>query len=266
MIYLVGAGGFVGSAYARLFSHLGLAFTAITRESFDDHRGTACDILINANGNSKKYLADRDPMADFDQSVRSVAETLAAFDAKTYVLLSSGDVYADPSGPATTREAAPLTFEGQSRYGFHKYLAEQIVLARHPDCLVVRMGGFVGPGLKKNAVFDILTGGPVWLDPASTLQFISTDRAAGLVWSLVEQGVRGEVVNLGGRGMLRIGDLHAELGSASPFQDGAPTVRYELSLDKLAGFVGADALPESTAEVAAFVESWRRERGQTWSR
>ena len=44
-----------------------------------------------------------------------------------------------------------------------RYLAEQLVQAVHPRWLVIRMAGFVGLGLRKNAIFDMLTGATVWL-------------------------------------------------------------------------------------------------------
>src|SRR5262249_26049704 len=148
--------------------------------------------------------------------------------------------------PETTREHAPIDLTRVSRYGLHKHLAEQMVRAAHPAWLVVRMGGFVGPGLKKNAIFDMLCGDPVWLSPASELQFISTDAAARLVWGLVCAGVQREVVNLGAEGLLNLGAFHRAIGSTSAFKPEASTVRYELSLDRLRRLSGVP-LPRTDA-------------------
>ena len=79
MIYILGGNGFVGSAYARYCAAKGLPHQVITRENFARFESTACDVLINANGNSRKFLADREPLHEFDLSVRSVAASLAAF-------------------------------------------------------------------------------------------------------------------------------------------------------------------------------------------
>ncbi len=260
MIYLIGGNGFVGSAYARLFEARNLPFRIITRENYAAFRGTSCDVLINANGNSKKFLSTREPMTDFDQSVRSVARSIEDFRAGTYVLLSTGDVYPEQHAPSVTREDQQIDLTRQSRYGLHKMLAEQLVRGTQARWIVMRMGGFVGPGLKKNAIYDMLTGAPVWLAPSSELQFISTDRAASLVWRLVEKGVSGEIVNLGAKGLVHLGNLHKSLGSSSVFQDNAPTVRYELSLDKLASLVG-EPLPDARAEVDAFLAKARADIG-----
>ena len=252
MITIIGGNGFVGSAYVRLLAARGIAHQVVTRENYDSLRGTACDVLINANGNSKKFLASREPLNEFDQSVRSVTQSLQDFPCSTYVLLSTGDVYPDQSSPEVSREDQVIDPARQSRYGLHKSLAEQLVRGTQKNWLVMRMGGFVGPGLKKNAIHDMLTGAPVWLSPTSELQFISTDRAAELVWGMVQKGVRNEIVNLGATGTVNLGALHRKIGSASAFMTDAPAIRYEVCLDKLAK-LSAVTLPRSQDEVDAFV-------------
>ena len=256
MIYIIGGRGYVGSGFTRYCRSRGLPHQVITRENYDEFAGTSCDVLVNANGNSRKYLADRDPVAEFDQSVRSVALSLAAFTARSYVLISTGDVYDDTSSPATTGEDRELDLDRMSRYGVHKSLAERLVMGAHKDWLVVRAGGFVGPGIKKNAVFDILTNAKIWLSPDSELQFIHTDHAAEIVMGIVEQrGAGRQVVNLGAHGTVRLGELHAAIGSTGQFDPGAPTVRFELSLARLAA-LSPVAIPETRDEVNRFAAAW----------
>ncbi len=257
MIYIIGGNGFVGSAYARLCEARKLPHTVITRDNYDSLVGTSCDILVNANGNSKKFMADRDPKWEFDASVRSVLHSLEDFQSGAYVHLSTGDVYPDQASPAVTAEDTSIDARKQSRYGLHKHLAEQLVLARHPRPLVMRMGGFVGLGMRKNAIFDMLNGQPVWLTPDSELQFINTDTAASLVWRLVERGASNQIVNLGAAGVVRIGDIHARLSSPSPFSPEARSVRFELSTARLAELAGAP-LPSAEAEVDAYLTTLGR--------
>jgi nucleoside-diphosphate-sugar epimerase len=256
MIYVIGGAGFVGSAYVRLLTRLGVEHRVITRETRSTFAGTGCDILINANGNSRKFLADQQPLLDFDMSVRSVMQSLVEFRCSTYVLLSSGDVYPDQSTPARTTEEQIIDPSTVSCYGRHKLLAEQLVRGGAPNWLIVRMGGFVGPGLRKNAIHDMLTDAPIWLARESELQFISTDRAAQIVWDLLQKGVRREIVNLGASGLINIGSLHQRLASQSEFRPGAPKIRYELSLEKLSMLYNG-TLPSSQGEVDDFVVQWR---------
>lgn len=257
MIFILGGEGYVGSAYARLCGAKGLPHTVITRKNYESLVGASCDVFVNANGNSRKFMAERDPKWEFDASVRSVVHALEDFKSGVYVQLSTGDVYPDQSRTELTREESAINPQRQSRYGLHKHLAEQTVLARHPRALVIRMGGFVGYGMKKNAIFDMLHDQPVWLTPDSELQFIQTDTAARLVWALLDAEAFGEVVNLGARGVVRIGDIHERLGSQSAFSLEARSVRFELSIDKLARLTGGP-LPDAKGEVGDFLSSLGR--------
>ncbi len=254
MIFIIGGEGYVGSAYPRLFTRLGLDHQVITRANYADFVGRSCDVLVNANGNSKKFMADRDPKWEFDASVRSVVQALEDIKSNCYIQLSTGDVYPETHSPEVSLESQTIDSRRQSRYGLHKHTAEHLVRSLHPRAIVMRMGGFVGPGMLKNAIFDMLHGQPVWLTPDSELQFIGTDTAARLVWKLYENGVGQETVNLGARGVVRIGDLHDRLKTASPFAEQARQVRFEISTDKLARLTGED-LPSSADEVEAFFQA-----------
>jgi hypothetical protein len=95
----------------------------------------------------------------------------------------------------------------------------------------------------------------VWLSADSALQFIHTDHAAEIVMGIAAGGASRQIINLGGRGMLRLGDLHAAIGSSAVFDPQAPTVKYELSLAKLAALSPIE-VPESRGEVSRFAAAW----------
>jgi nucleoside-diphosphate-sugar epimerase len=251
MIFVIGGNGFVGSAFGRVCEAAGREYAVITRQNYDDYRGRACSVLVNANGNSKKFLSNDQPLTDFDLSVRSVRASLIDFKFDSYVMLSSCDVYPDCSTPETTREDDPIDVAKQSRYGFHKYLAEQCVRHAAGRHLVFRMGGFVGPRLRKNAIFDILSGGPLWLHPDSELQFLPTDELARAVLRMVDAGVTNDTFNVCGRGVIRLAEVVRLVGREVPVKPGAPTVRYEIGLDKVSRLV---TLPDTRASVSAFVQ------------
>ena len=81
-VFVLGGQGFVGSAFVRAAAKQGHAVTAITRQNYEQWRGRPCDLLVNANGNSKKFLAEREPAQDFDASVVSVLRSLLDFPCK----------------------------------------------------------------------------------------------------------------------------------------------------------------------------------------
>lgn len=259
MIFILGGRGFIGSAFVRACAAAGRAYTILDRNNYTACVGQACEIFVNANGNSKKFLSQREPVSDFDASVRSVRACLEDFQSDCYVHLSSCDVYADCSSPYTTREDQVFDVAQQSPYGFHKYLAEQCVQHVGKRWLIARLGGFVGPGLKKNAIFDILNGGPLWLDPDSQLQFMETDQAAKIILQLVDQGKTQEIFNLCGRGVVRLRDVIDHVGHAVPVSPHSPRVRYDVSIEKVSGWVD---VPETRQAVFAFVETQLAERNE----
>jgi nucleoside-diphosphate-sugar epimerase len=252
MIFILGGRGLVGSGFARYCERTGKPFQVIHRENYASCAGQSCDLLINANGNSSKVLSRRDPKQDFDASVSSVRASLEDFRCKRYVHVSSCDVYPDCSSPESTREELPLDPSDQTPYGFHKRLAEQCVQHAADDWLILRCGGFVGPGLKKNAIYDILQGGPLFLDPSSELQFLHTDRAAEIVFRLIEQGIGREIFNLCGKGLVRLQEVIDRKANPVPVNPESPKVRYQVSIDKLLALVD---VPSTREEVFEFVNS-----------
>lgn len=251
MIDIIGGNGFVGSAIVRACQRRGLDHQILAHDNIDSFTGSSCDLLINANGNSKKFMAEREPLWEFDASVRSVRASLANIHAARYVHLSSCDVYPDCTSPETTRETHVLDVTQQSAYGFHKYLAEQCVMRYAPEWLIFRMGGFVGPGLKKNAIYDILHGGPLWLSPESALQFIHVDTAADIILDMALSNVRSEVFNLCGTGVISLSEVISAAGGEVVCKPEAETVRYEVNTDKLRTVVD---IPSTREAVLAYVK------------
>jgi len=235
----------------------GLNHEVIHSGNYKDYVGKSCDLLINADGNSVKHLAIEDPLEEFDRSVRSVRASLADIDAQIYVYLSSCDVYTDCSSPELTKEDARLIASEQSSYGFHKSLAEECVRHAANRWLIIRPGGFVGPGLRKNAIFDLLQGGPLWLNPGSALQYLHTDDAARIVFRLVDQGSEGEVFNVCGDGVIELNEVIEYIGQPVEFSAGSPTVLYDVSIEKLGNVV---RVPSTRETVLDFVRDQLRKQ------
>lgn len=250
MIYIIGGKGFVGSAIVRACQRRGLEYQILTRDTMEQFIGTSCELLVNANGNAKKYMAEREPLWEFDASVRSVRASLEQIHACRYIHLSSCDVYPDCSSPDRTREIEMIDVTQQSAYGFHKYLAEQCVMRHAPEWLIFRMGGFVGPNLRKNAIYDIMHGEPLRLDPQSALQFIHVDVAADIIMEQALSKRSYEIFNLCGAGVISISEVLSAVGSGAVCEPGSPAVRYEVNIEKLAGI---RAIPESRQAVLEFI-------------
>ncbi len=249
-VIIIGGEGFVGSAYTRWCQQNKVNYLVINRANYKEYIGTKCDLLINANGNSKKFLAKENPLLEFDASVRSVRQSLIDFPAEKYVFLSSCDVYPDCSTPESTQEDMIIDISQQSPYGFHKYLAEQCVRHCHSDWLIFRMGGFVGEGLKKNPIFDILQGDKLWLHPESELQYISTDVAANVVMQIIEQKFTQEIFNLCGNGLVKLQDIIDLVNSPVKVDLNSPKVCYEVSINKIQSVIEIPPTYDTVVEFA----------------
>lgn len=253
MIFILGGKGFVGSAFARLFELKREPFEIITRENFSKVEGKTCDIFINAAGNSKKWFTDKEPLNEFDQSVRLVRSTLENFTFETYVQLSSCDVYPDCSRFESTSEDAVLDPLKQSPYGFHKYLAELCVERFAPRWFIFRLGGMVGPMLKKNPLFDLLSKKHMHVSLDSKLQFMSTDDMARLAWEVLSKKSDSRKYNLCGNGVIALEEARKYAGfDAEPLR--VPTVHYEVNITRVSQLV---RIPSTRDTVFRFIDDWR---------
>jgi nucleoside-diphosphate-sugar epimerase len=234
---VIGAAGFVGSAFLEHLRALaGTEVVAVTRDSYEQHRGRASDVVVDCAGNSRKYLAEKDPIEDMARTVEHRLRTLRDFPAGLQVHISSVDVYDRLDSPLTTREETALRPQAASHYGFHKRLAEMLVQHYAPDWLILRLGGMVGPGLRKNPVHDVLSGSPLWVHPDSQYQFLETKDVARIAWLLVSAGHRKETFNVCGEGLVsprevaRLADRALDPEAAS--HQGTPRIVH-VSLEKL---------------------------------
>lgn len=199
---VIGANGFVGSAFVREGHLAGYEVTSITRENYGTVVGRSFDAVVDAAANSRKYLADADPGMDFKLSVEHRLRSLLDFRAGIHLHVSSVDVYDDLTSIETTGEGRAIDVTLASRYGFHKLLAEELVRHYAGDWLIVRLAGMVGPGLRKNPVYDILHGVPLRIHPDSRYQFMASDEAARVALALLERRMSRQIFNICGDGLI----------------------------------------------------------------
>jgi nucleoside-diphosphate-sugar epimerase len=143
---LIGSTGFVGTSLLR-------------QRVFDRHFHSAnIDALANeryslivcAGAPAQKWIANHDPAADRAR-LESLLGALASVECERLVLISTVDVFANP---IAVDENSPVDESGLHAYGKHRREIELLVERRFPEMLIVRLPGLVGPGLRKNAVYD----------------------------------------------------------------------------------------------------------------
>ncbi|NLB65986.1 MAG: SDR family oxidoreductase [Lentisphaerae bacterium] len=253
---VIGAKGFIGSAIAAEAARRGYKVTAVDLDNYDACRGTPADLVINANGNSRKFIDERDPQEGFELSVVSVMRALRDFPAGRHIQISSGAIYPREDDPRHNREDTPLSPTDMSHYGFHKRLAEQLVRHYAPRHLIVRLSGLVGPGLRKNAVYDLLTGGPLFVHPDSEFQYMDTRDLARALFDLDQMRLpAGTLLNLSATGVVSVRQMAGWAGVELPAgADDRPRIRAELNVARAAERL---ELPTTAETVQRFIREVR---------
>ena len=233
-IGIIGSAGLLGSDLVR-FLQKNYKVDGISRESYDTFRGKHYDVIINANGNSKRYWANEHPLEDFEKSTISVYKSIFDFSFGTYIYISSPDVYEDHSGPHSTKEEGAVDSQKLSPYGFHKHLGELIVKRCGSDYLILRPAAILGAGLKKGPIFDILSGKQSFIGLDSQIQLVTTEEIANVIRYLLEQPLRNEIYNVGGRGTFLLRDMEKYTKGVILSDNGTEKQTYEMNVEKLGG-------------------------------
>lgn len=145
---LVGYTGFVGSNIDSCHD-----FTwQINSKNKELSYGKNPDLLIYAGLRAEKFLANKDPEADY-LLIKEAMEQIEKIAPKQLVLISTVDVYSNPDG---VNEDDGIILENLAAYGKNRYLLEKWVREHYEDALIVRLPGLFGKNIKKNFIYDYI--------------------------------------------------------------------------------------------------------------
>jgi len=145
---LIGFSGFVGSTLLKQ-AH----FSALYRSTnIHEIENREFDVVVCAGASAQKWIANREPVDD-RKKINSLINHLRTVKCKTFILISTVDVFKNPIG---VDESTPVEESDLHPYGLHRRLLEKFVEQHFPHYLIVRLPGLVGPGLRKNVIFDFL--------------------------------------------------------------------------------------------------------------
>ena len=219
---VAGARGLVGSAVITHFKELGYVCEGIVRETSESHGITSCDVLVMAHANPHKWKANADPWWDFGQTVASTARYCHTIKAGCTVFISSVDVYGDVTTQKGTDEVQDQSGAQTHTYGTHKFIAESYVRRFSQSYLILRLPALVGPGLTKNPIYDYFAPDKdVMISPKSRLNIIHVQDVARALASLLDTGVRNEILNIAAIDQLELGTLAEVFGLPLTLQEGA---------------------------------------------
>jgi nucleoside-diphosphate-sugar epimerase len=249
---LIGCTGFVGGNVARQRPFDAL-FHSRNIDALPDRE---YDLLVCAGASAEKWRANQDPAGDRER-LESLFEALSKARAREVVLVSTVDVYPVPIG---VDEDTPIARDAQHAYGRHRAELEALVTARFPGALVVRLPGLFGPGLKKNAIYDLLTGNMLdQIHPEASFQLYGVHR----LWSDVERmrSLRLRLVNVATEPVTMREVAREAFGIELSRAPERPPARYDFRTKHADALGGARGYLLTKAEVledlTRFVAAWR---------
>jgi dTDP-4-dehydrorhamnose reductase len=143
---LIGHSGFVGTSLKRQATFDAL-FRSTDMALID---GREFDTVVCAGAPAQKWVANNDPAADW-RALADLIAHLCTIRCRHFILVSTVDVYGIPFG---VDESVDPREKNLQPYGLHRLRLERFVRDRFPSHLVLRLPGLVGPGLRKNVVYD----------------------------------------------------------------------------------------------------------------
>lgn len=230
---VIGFGGMVGSDLMMYLKSKFEKVIGIDRKNYNRYKGKNFDIVINANGNSNKVWAKDHVLEDFVASTTSVYQSLFDFPCKTYIYISSADVYQDHASKKTTSETASINPEKLSSYGLHKYLSECIVRNFSKSYIILRCPMILGTNLKKGPIHDVLNNSRLFVSEKSAFQMITTRELARIIYFLLDQNTTREVFNVGGKGTVLMKNITTYIQKPVNFPKDGETHIYETNVSKL---------------------------------
>jgi nucleoside-diphosphate-sugar epimerase len=247
---LIGYTGFVGSTLLRQ-----QGFDSLYRSTnINDIRGQSFDTVICAGAPAQKWIANKAPEEDLAK-IQGLIDALSAVQCKRFILISTVDVFQESVG---MNESSATPEAGVSAYGLHRRLLEKFVQTHFEDQLIVRLPGLVGPGLRKNVIYDFLNDNNLHaIDSRGVFQFypmvnLSADLATAQAHGLKLLHLTAEPIS--------VADVSA-LGFGKPFEQpmqGA-AARYDFQTEHAALFGGRGAYQyaqrESVMAIRAYAQS-----------
>lgn len=181
------------------------------------------DTVVCAGAPAQKWIANREPDAD-RQKIEELIAHLKTIQCKIFILISTVDVFKKPIG---VDEDSIVDEVDLHAYGLHRRLLEKFVEEHFPNHLIVRLPGLVGPGLRKNVIFDFLNENNLdAIDSRGVFQFYPMVNLWYDIQTALNAGLK--LVHLTAE-PLRVGDLFLQgFGKSFNHTLGSPAATYDM--------------------------------------
>ena len=189
MTCLIGYTGLVGSNLCAQ----GKYDLLINSKNSIDMSGKHFSKIVCAGVSGTKWKANANPDEDLAK-IKALEDVLSTVEADEFVLISSIDVYPDRGSAVDEDFVCTLKSDNHS-YGKHRLMFEEFCKAHFNNCIIVRLPGLFGTGLKKNIVFDLMNDNCLdMVNPKSTFQYYFLDDIADDIQRIEDSGLK--LVNL----------------------------------------------------------------------
>lgn len=161
---LIGFSGFIGSVLLKQ-TH----FSALYRSNnIHEIENNIFNIVVCAGAPAQKWIANLKPAED-KLKIDLLIDYLRTIKCKKFILISTVDVFKEP---IDVDESTCIEEDGLHPYGQHRRMLEKFVARNFASHLIVRLPGIVGPGLRKNVIFDLLNNNNIEaIDSQGVFQF-----------------------------------------------------------------------------------------------
>lgn len=203
---LVGNSGFVGS---NLIEQMNIDELYNSSNSVNMRNRQYSTVFFCA-ARAEKWKANSNPAAD-RQHINELFNLLKSFEAKRLVLISTVDVY---PVPRNVNESTPIEHvEDINTYGKHRFELEHHARQVFETINVIRLPALFGPGLKKNAIFDLKNNNNIsQINPEAIFQFYNINYLAADISRAISENI--PLLNICSE-PIRIGDIAKELFAKS---------------------------------------------------
>mgnify|MGYP001403897625 CR=1 FL=1 len=238
-IYLFGSNGFIANGFKIFFNEKKIKFYSINKSNYLKYKNTYCDIFFNLNGSSSKILAEKDFLKSFKKNITSTVQTFNDFKIGKYVYISSCSVYNDVQKKNKTKESSKIDVNLLNNYGFLKVICEQIVKREYKNFLIIRPSGFVGQGLKKNVIFDLMNKKKLYENKNISFNFIDTKYFAEIVYKL-SQKKNNKIYNVAAKKSIKVSEINNFFFKKNVKFTKSNLKRNEICVSKLLKFTKVD--------------------------
>lgn len=145
---LIGYTGFVGNTLLKQRNFDSLYRSTNIHEIHDKK----FNLVVCAGAPAQKWLANKDPVQDL-KNINQLINSLKKIETKQFILISTVDVFKSPNN---VNEKTFVDKKELHAYGLHRRLLEEFVQEQFKEHLIIRLPGLVGPGLRKNLIYDFL--------------------------------------------------------------------------------------------------------------